>query len=529
MKRLLLALAILSSSIAHADLTNLSSWIFDSSGNQLNSTSNALNSFITNSTLAVTQSGTWTTGRTWTLGASDTPLVSQGTASSLSGAWPIKLTDGTNTMPTMDVVSRPGFFKLTDGTNTAPTFDVAGRAGFFKVTDGTNTLPTGDIASRKIFTALTDGTNTTAVKAASTASLASDPSAVVALSPNSPVPAGTNIIGALSANQSVNVAQMNGVTTTMGAGATNTGTQRVAANLYDGSGTAITSDNPQSGTERLHVAAPDTTVASTALGALNATISINLAGLPGAGFQLASGTLIGTLTPQISYDGGTTWINTLFYNPTNQQTAATFTFSASNPTTVLSIVLSGGASNARVKVTSYTSGTANATMRATASTSTTITTSGGAVSSGAVFSVAVLNFSLATTGTENPILYMTNTSSNTVSAYIESSYCGINTANRQASFEVYTNPTVSANGTVVTPVNRAVGNSATSAMNVYKGPTITSNGSLISTIINAQNANSISIVDAYNLKILPGNSILITGNPGTNSTGIYISLTWSEY
>lgn len=42
-----------------------------------------------------------------------------------------------------------------------------------------------------------------------------------------PLPTGTNVIGALSSNQSVNVAQMNGVATSMGAGADGTGTQRV--------------------------------------------------------------------------------------------------------------------------------------------------------------------------------------------------------------------------------------------------------------------------------------------------------------
>lgn len=79
--------------------------------------------------------------------------AAQGTAAILSGAWPVKVTDGTNTMPTMDVV---------------------GRAGFQKITDGTNVM---------------------AVKAASTAAQASDPSAVVAMSPNSPLPAGSNTIG----------------------------------------------------------------------------------------------------------------------------------------------------------------------------------------------------------------------------------------------------------------------------------------------------------------------------------------------
>jgi hypothetical protein len=47
-------------------------------------------------------------------------------------------------------------------------------------------------------TKLTDGTNTAAVKAASTAAAAADPSAVVALSPNSPIPTGSNTIGAIS-------------------------------------------------------------------------------------------------------------------------------------------------------------------------------------------------------------------------------------------------------------------------------------------------------------------------------------------
>lgn len=46
-------------------------------------------------------------------------------------------------------------------------------------------------------TKITDGTSTAAVKAASTAAAAIDPSLVVALSPNSPLPAGTNIIGSV--------------------------------------------------------------------------------------------------------------------------------------------------------------------------------------------------------------------------------------------------------------------------------------------------------------------------------------------
>ena len=49
----------------------------------------------------------------------------------------------------------------------------------------------------------------------------------VVLATDVALPAGTNIIGALSANQSVNTAQMNGVAVTMGNGASGTGVQRV--------------------------------------------------------------------------------------------------------------------------------------------------------------------------------------------------------------------------------------------------------------------------------------------------------------
>ena len=92
--------------------------------------------------------------------------VAQGAAAALSACWPVKVTDGTNSMPAMDV---------------------AGRAGFVKVTDGTNTMPTGDAAARALFYKVTDGTNTATVKAASTAAVAADPALVVAVSPNNTV------------------------------------------------------------------------------------------------------------------------------------------------------------------------------------------------------------------------------------------------------------------------------------------------------------------------------------------------------
>ena len=67
------------------------------------------------------------------------------------------------------------------------------------VTDGTNTMPTMDAAARSGYQRVTDGTNTAAVKAASTAAAASDPSMVVAVSPNSPA----TVVGATATGTAV--------------------------------------------------------------------------------------------------------------------------------------------------------------------------------------------------------------------------------------------------------------------------------------------------------------------------------------
>lgn len=134
---------------------------------------------------------------------------------------------------------------------------------------------------------------------------------------------------------------------------------------YDGSGNAITSDSPgTSGLRRLSVATPDTTTNTTALGALNATVSVAMSGLASAGFQVLAGTLVGTLVAEASLDGGTTWTSVYFYDPANSTVVGSIVFSSSNTTKILSILPIGGASDVRVRVSAYTSGTANSLLRA---------------------------------------------------------------------------------------------------------------------------------------------------------------------
>lgn len=191
-------------------------------------------------------------------GSNEVGAVAQGTPAALADYWPVRHTDGTNTLPTADVAARALYSKITDGTNTMPTGDAIARSVFSQisdgttgpvavkdasaaavandkslvtafspnsplpsgsnevglvgqgtaaaisdywpvaVTDGTNLQPTGDTAARAIYGFVTDGTNTTAVKAASTAATATDPSLVTAFSPNSPLPTGSNEVGAVA-------------------------------------------------------------------------------------------------------------------------------------------------------------------------------------------------------------------------------------------------------------------------------------------------------------------------------------------
>jgi hypothetical protein len=126
------------------------------------------------------------------------------------------------------------------------------------------------------------GTATVTLRASNAASL-------VAL--DAPVPAGTNIIGALSANQSINNAQINGVTPLMGNGVTGTGSQRVT---IASDNTAFSVNAIQSGTWNVNnVAGTVSLPTGASTGANQTTINNSIttmsAKLPAALGQTTSG------------------------------------------------------------------------------------------------------------------------------------------------------------------------------------------------------------------------------------------------
>lgn len=106
------------------------------------------------------------------------------------------------------------------------------------------------------------------------------------------------------------------------------------------------------------------TVNSGVLGALNANVSVSTAGQGTVGIQLAAGTLIGTIVPEISVDSGTTWNLTYFSDPATGSLSSSLVFASANTASNKVILIPGGSGLVRVRISAFTSGTANLTIRA---------------------------------------------------------------------------------------------------------------------------------------------------------------------
>lgn len=167
-----------------------------------------------------------------------------------------------------------------------------------------------DFIGEPIPSRLTDGTNSVAVKAASTAAVATDPSLVVAFSPNSPLPAGTNTIGnvgliGLAFPFQDNITQFGGTNVSTGTGGSGAGIPRVTvANdsqvIVQGSAAAgaAVSGNPLlvAGFDGVNVATLRTVSAS----------GINALGVASQGMGANGAAVNGNPVLVAGYDGTTT-------------------------------------------------------------------------------------------------------------------------------------------------------------------------------------------------------------------------------
>jgi len=107
----------------------------------------------------------------------------------------------------------------------------------------------------------------------------------------------------------------------------------------------------------------DAIIATGSLGALNATVQIAMGGFQTVGVQIAAGTFIGSIIPEVSFDNGTTWTQVYFVAVGSGNKSAAYVFGSANFAQALTIIVAGGSGLVRVRASSYTSGTCNITMR----------------------------------------------------------------------------------------------------------------------------------------------------------------------
>lgn len=129
---------------------------------------------------------------------------------------------------------------------------------------------------------------------------------------------------------------------------------------------------------------------------------------------------------------------------------------------------------------------------------------------------------------DNPLLYIKNPTGSGNRILVWDCSVGVNVENNYALFKIFTNPTVSTNGTSIAPKLRRVGLTDTSIAEIYSIPTVTSNGDEIDYHMIGQNNNSASIMNRFSIIVYPGNSILLTGTPKSNNREAVITFIWAE-
>jgi hypothetical protein len=314
--------------------------------------------------------GTFTVGGTVTANAGTgtftvggTVTSNQGTAAILSGAWPVEVTDGSNVLGTS---SHPIRIDPT-GTTTQPI------SGTVTANIGTTNGLALDTSVNGLLVAQgssTSGESGTLIQGAVTTSAPSYSTGKT--NPLSLTTSGSlrvdgsgatqPISGTITSNQGTNpwvnnISQFGGNNVATGTGASGVGIPRVT--VSNDSNILAT----QSGTWNINSTVQDV-VASGSLGSLNATVQITTAGLAAVGMQLAAGTLIGTIVAEISIDSGTTWNATGFVDVATNIFSSQVIFLSNNTATAKMLLGTAGSGLMRVRVSSYTSGTANVTLRA---------------------------------------------------------------------------------------------------------------------------------------------------------------------
>ena len=149
-------------------------------------------------------------------------------------------------------------------------------------------------------------------------------------------------------------------------------------------------------------------------------------------------------------------------------------------------------------------------------------------SSGKMYTVAV-SVNLASASLDNPIILIKNPTSNTKRLYLYKVNLGCDVANVNINFKLFHTPTISNNGSVLTPVNLFIGGGfPASSLEVYQLSTISVSGTIIQTYGTGQNTSSYDGLQDFSIQVSPNSTILLTGKPSSNNRLSIITMVWAE-
>ena len=113
--------------------------------------------------------------------------------------------------------------------------------------------------------------------------------------------------------------------------------------------------------------------------------------------------------------------------------------------------------------------------------------------------------------------------------YLYATHLGINVTNVSANFKLLYDPTITLNGTSVTPGNNSIGGGfGASVMQVYSLSTLSALGTVIGTYAVGQNTSTLPRIDDFSIFLAANHSLLITGNPSSNNREATLTITWAE-
>jgi len=129
---------------------------------------------------------------------------------------------------------------------------------------------------------------------------------------------------------------------------------------------------------------------------------------------------------------------------------------------------------------------------------------------------------------EVDILLLQNLSGNTKTIFIQTTLLNSLSAGKQLTYRFYKNPTITANGTLLTISNSNFESANSSEMVSYSSPTISARGTKLLAYITGANNRSKINTNLLGFIIPPNNALLISGQSSATNTISDMTISWVE-